>query len=447
MKSIRQCVGSVVLGTLCTVAGAQYHQVCYEGPTQSVNGTVYPTGVYGCAMDVPGYCTISSQSSGMTPVTAYPPDIAVAGSFLQYRYTSVAGSFTAKFTFFDSNNTAVAERFCTVNAVGVHGNWPGRATPGAVLTGFTTDASGLAMTAIWRLQRGADASWARVPVQAPADFVAVGGGAMGVQWNNGALVTSSQRGEMFVGDQRTWLGATTQASNAAQPHRTTAWVIGLRIHGLAPRDLAPLIQVAGADSGPTSLANAAAAAGITLGTVLVGGSAHARSTGAVPPFNQLGQLLTASAPTFRRLLDCSVGFRCRILGIETAGWRAESKDHVIADPGFVNAQTFSLPATISVGGRSFSVLNRVVSATSAEVAHPTIDVGGLRGEFALTGIGAFVNWRRFDTLGNQLAAGNLLWRLEPRADLGGATVASKDHVVPSPATITAHAIGIKLVPQ
>lgn len=447
MKAIQQVAALALLGTLCGVASAQYHQICYEGPTQTINGTVYPTGIYGCAMDVPGSCTITSQSSGMVPHTIYPPDIAVAGSFLQYRFTSVAGTFAAKVRFFDSNNTLVAERACTVNAVGVHGSWPGRATPGAVLTGFTTDASGLAMTGVWQLQRGVDGSFARLPVQAPGDFVAVGGGAMGVQWPNGALVAGNQRSEMFAGDLRTWQAATTQASNAAQPHRTTGWVIGLRIQGIAQRDLGPLLQTVGGVSGSTPLPNPTASAGINIGSVLVGGSANARSTGAVPPFNQLGQLLTMSAPTFRRILDCSVGFRCRIIGSEPAGWRAESKDHVIADPGSVSVEAYSLPGTITVAGRSYSVQNRVVTAVSAEVAHPAVDVGGLRGEFALTSVGATVNWKRFDTLGNQLAAGNLLWRVQPRADLGGASVASKDHVVPSPATITAHAIGIKLVPQ
>lgn len=446
MKPILHTATALVLGTLGAAASAQYHQICYEGPVTSVNGTVYPTGIFGCAMDVPGSCTISAQSSGMVVGTAYPPDVAAAGSFLQYRFTSVAGSFTAKASFYDSNNNLVTERACTVNAVGIHGSWRGHATAGAVLTGFTTDASGLVMTGVWQLQRGVDASFARLPVQAPSDFVAVGGGAMGVQWSNGALVASSQRGEMFTGDLRTWQAATTQASNAAQPHRTTAWVIGLRIQGIAQRDLGPLLQTTANSSGLTPLPHPTASTGIAVGSVLVGGSAHAWSTGAVPPFNQLGQLLTVSAPTFRRVLDCSAGFPCRLLGSEPAGWRAESKDHVMADPGTVRAEVFSLPSTLTIGGRNYLVQNRAVAATSTEAAHPAVDVGGLRGEFALTSVGATANWKRFDSLGNQLAAGSLLWRVQPRADLGGASVASKDHVVPSPASITAHAIGIKLVP-
>ena len=142
MKAIQQVAAMALLGTLCAVASAQYHQICYEGPVTSVNGTPFPTGIYGCAMDVPGSCTISAQSSGMVTGSAYPPDVAAAGSFLQYRFTSVAGTFTAKISFFDINNTQVAERFCTVDAVGVHGSWRGHATAGALLTGFTTDASG-----------------------------------------------------------------------------------------------------------------------------------------------------------------------------------------------------------------------------------------------------------------------------------------------------------------
>ncbi len=99
-----------------------------------------------------------------------------------------------------------------------------------------------------------------------------------------------------------------------------------------------------------------------------------------------------------------------------------------------------------MGGKTFNVQARFVSAASGIAAHPAVDVSGLRGEYALTGIGAAVDWRRYDQNGNQTAAGNLLWKLEPRADLGGASVASKDHILSSPARITGYALGIKLVP-
>ena len=72
-------------------------------------------------------------------------------------------------------------------------------------------------------------------------------------------------------------------------------------------------------------------------------------------------------------------------------------------------------------------------------------LGGYASYYALTGIGASVDWKRYNAAGNLTSFGNLVWKLEPRADLGGASVASKDHIVASPAAITGYAIGIKLV--
>ena len=63
----------------------------------------------------------------------------------------------------------------------------------------------------------------------------------------------------------------------------------------------------------------------------------------------------------------------------------------------------------------------------------------LRGDYALISIGAVANWHVFP------AMGNLLWNLQPREDLGGASVASKVHVVCSPAATTGCALGIKLI--
>jgi hypothetical protein len=40
----------------------------------------------------------------------------------------------------------------------------------------------------------------------------------------------------------------------------------------------------------------------------------------------------------------------------------------------------------------------------------------------------------------------MLWKLLPRPDIAGAEAASKDHSFSSPATVTAYAIGLKLVP-
>ena len=56
---------------------------------------------------------------------------------------------------------------------------------------------------------------------------------------------------------------------------------------------------------------------------------------------------------------------------------------------------------------------------------------------ALSGCGAFVNWS---------GAGNLLWQIQPFLSGGTQTacsVASKDHIEPSAASIHGYAIGIR----
>jgi hypothetical protein len=132
-------------------------------------------------------------------------------------------------------------------------------------------------------------------------------------------------------------------------------------------------------------------------------------------------------------------FNCTAVTAVT-GWRVESKDHGNAHPGYISTEILEMPLTITVGSAVFEVRGKHVEATSGVAAHPAADASGLRGEYAVTGIGAAVDWRSHGW------AGNLLWKLEPRADLGGASVSSKDHFWASPATITGYALGIKLVP-
>jgi len=74
-----------------------------------------------------------------------------------------------------------------------------------------------------------------------------------------------------------------------------------------------------------------------------------------------------------------------------------------------------------IGGLRYLVFNMVTTATSAVAQHPAVAVAGKMGEYALTGVGASVDWQSYGS------AGNLLWKLirapippEPKA-------ASKDH--------------------
>lgn len=451
MSASKRWVGAVVMALAGVSAQAGTHQICYEGMPQRQGAGFVSTGVFACAVDGGGRCTINPLTTAMTPRPSAPLDQAVAvpgATFAYYNFQYSTGyTYGARFEFWDAGNNRLPDRTCSVYPYGVHVGIVGNASPGAVLTGFSTDASGLATTGVWRLQATADGPFRSVEAIVPADFVIVGGGAMGVEAPNGAVVFESRRLSRTM--QRSWVASTSEASNAAQLHRTTAYAIGLRIEGVDPAQLTGLVQELSAGSGLTPLAHPTAQVmqPVIGGSVILSGGIAARADPS-NALNQIGQFATRTAPVIGSTLRCTQdpngAFHCTIVPAPV-GWAVESKDHVVAHPGSVSTQMLALPTTITVGSTTWEVRSGFVSATSPLASHPAIEVSGLRGDYALTGIGATVNWKRFDTFGNQVAMGNLLWKLEPRADLGGASVASKDHVLVSPATITGFAVGIKLV--
>jgi hypothetical protein len=155
-----------------------------------------------------------------------------------------AATFPATISFFDSQGRASGTRNCEINAIGANANGPndrGPASPGAQLTGFTTDASGLVTTGVWKLTSPTVANYNRVTLQVPADFVAVGGGALGAETPYGALVTESYQSDTIsgaeqTGDLRRWTARTSDLTYP-QPHQTTVYAIGMRVAGKAARDL------------------------------------------------------------------------------------------------------------------------------------------------------------------------------------------------------------------
>jgi vibriolysin len=121
-----------------------------------------------------------------------------------------------------------------------------------------------------------------------------------------------------------------------------------------------------------------------------------------------GNLLTASFPN------------------SDTSWEARSKDHDIADPAQITAYAIGMRSNTGAS------LQRIVkSATGAVAAHPTAQVA-LPAGWILSGGGAFDNWE---------GAGNLLTASYPLGMSWHA--AGKDHKDPSPAAITAYAIGIR----
>ncbi|MCW5632393.1 MAG: hypothetical protein KIT17_03585 [Rubrivivax sp.] len=448
MSRLAQLAAGIALGVACAGAAARMHQICFEGPPQPQGTGYVPTAIFGCAIDGTGTCTISAR--GLTERKLSPLDVGLQspGTFRHFEGAGTA-PMSATITFVDNGITVT--RSCTVTPFGAIPPY-GHGTPGAVLTGFSTDSSGLATTGVWKLQTATN-HVGNVHVYVPAGFVVVGGGAMGTDSPIGALIS----GSWLFGYQnhaQEWFALTAEGGGAAQPHRPTVFVIGLRIEGMTSHELRLLVNPNGhgnatassSSVGQGSLGQPADQVSAPSGRVVVGGGFIACPTSGCGG----GQFTTVSAPLVDGYTQCDPapngGFECHFVILNVRGWRSESKEHIVAAPGSIATQVIALPPTVSVGGTTYNVRARVVSATSGIAAHPAVDVGGLRGEFALTGIGAAVDWRRYDQAGNQTAAGNLLWKLEPRADLGGASVASKDHVISSPARITGYALGIKLVP-
>ena len=81
-------------------------------------------------------------------------------------------------------------------------------------------------------------------------------------------------------------------------------------------------------------------------------------------------------------------------------------------------------------------LKRRVRRQCAVAAHPSA-VANVPAGYALSGCGAFVNWS---------GAGSLLWRIQPFLSGGTQTacsVASKDHIQSSAASIYGYAIGLR----
>jgi hypothetical protein len=453
----------LVAGMWSSTAWAGQHSICFEDAPQQVAANLWqPTAVWACHADSGGSCRIVSINGAGTRVYANVP-ASLPGVYEKYRMAS-AGTFTATIAFSDGNGVA-STRTCTVNASGIYGLQNGWASTGALLTGYTSDSSGLVSTGVWKLEEQATAGSGTLEVVVPRDFVAVGGGAQGADLPYGALIRWSDYVVRPTANPppnynayRTWMANTVDMSIAdpkfANPHRRTVYAIGMRIGNLFPSELVQLLCSSKQDAYPSIAAHPSSQVTFPVGQlsacpanhVHLGGTIQASADHTNSPGSLVGQYATQTAPIVEIVpANCASG-PCTPRR-KVVGWQVASKDHLASHWGTANTALTSLSNTISLDGRPYAVKSNVVMATSPEASHPAVDVSGLRGEYALVGIGASVDWRRYDAFGNLISAGNLLWKLEPRPDLGGVSVASKDFVYNSPATITGYAIGIKLVPM
>lgn len=422
---------ALVAGTLTvsTAYAAGHHQICYEGP--SFNSA--PTFAVQCRSDVPGTtCSISAPASTSGSYT--PP----AGASTVRTYQGQPGTtYTATISFSDGT-----QRSCTTYLAGYFTS-AGRAyatAPGATaatLTGYTTDQSGLVMTGVWTSRTTTAQRVQRNVVGVPKDFVVTGGGALGTNFPSGALISKLRpTGDL---EEREW-AVETQDAIAADPHNNETYAIGMKIQGIGPVGMRNLVVWTSGSSNTAAqpFGQVFPPAGFEA---ILGGGAAAYSQTAF----QLGQYLTASGPIPAISSFCWRGACPDEFG--ATGWAAASKDHGTSAIGWVTPWLSSMPPTVQIGATTYAVETYSRGVTSGSAPHPAIVVPGQSGTFALTGVGARVNWQTLGGgRGSVGSAGNLLWKLVPRADLAGVEASSKDHVYSSPATITGYALGIRLVP-
>jgi hypothetical protein len=229
-----------------------------------------------------------------------------------------------------------------------------------------------------------------VDVNVPAGFKILGGGALDHWSGMGNLLTAS-----YPKGLQTWSVAGKDHEQVS-PASISAYALALQ----DPNDQWDVF-IKKETSNPAQHPQAVAT--LPDGYVLTGGGAFVDWHGA-------GNLLTASFPT------------------SDSAWEARSKDHDVVDPASISAYAIGIRPRTGTP----KVVHTIKSATGLAAAHPSASVC-LGPGFALSGGGAIDNWE-----GN----GNLLTGSFPQ---GGCWFASgKDHVHPSPATITAYAIGIRL---
>ncbi|GAA4804451.1 M4 family metallopeptidase [Lysobacter hankyongensis] len=233
-------------------------------------------------------------------------------------------------------------------------------------------------------------------VTVPSDYVVIGGGGEGKENPQGNLLTASYPNSGLTA----WLVSTKDHVNP-DPVRVRAWAIGLKVAGMSAAQVRSSLNVSTATS--AFVAHPDITANLPGGYVLVGGGFKVNWSGS-------GNIATASAPS-------------------GTGWRVRSKDHYVSSPATAQAFAIGFPASVAGIGTFASTVN---SALSGVAAHPTT-TASLAGGYALTGCGAFVNWS-----GN----GNVLWKIRPLSP-AGCSVASKDHIQSSAASIYGYAIGLR----
>ncbi len=264
------------------------------------------------------------------------------------------------------------------------------------------DASGKITVAVFERSAGNEqAHFTDFAIDVPEGFVAIGGGIRATNLGSGNLITAS-----YPNDQLTAWIVSSKDHLYPNPVRIVGYAIGLKIEGLTQQQLMKYISVGVQSSSWVSHPDTSS--GVPEGYQLIGGGVRVDWSGA-------GNLVTASYPE------------------NNFSWRVKTKDHVTSSPATAFAYAIGIKKALPGIGR---VSVDITSTSSGSAGHPASAVTVTPG-YALTSCGANVHWQ---------GAGNLLWKIKPLTEgsFHGCEVASKDHKIVSPATITSYAVGIRL---
>ncbi|MEO6195724.1 MAG: hypothetical protein ABIS20_22100 [Thermoanaerobaculia bacterium] len=229
-----------------------------------------------------------------------------------------------------------------------------------------------------------------VELEIPSEFKIIGGGAFD-HWNKpGNLLTAA-----YPKGLHSWFAAGKDHEDVS-PSSITAFAIA--VHD--PKDEWDVI-IKPETSNPA--AHPQAVATLPGGYTLTGGGAFVDWRGA-------GNLLTASFPN------------------NESTWEARSKDHDISDPSRITAYVIGMKHRAG----AIELKSTIKCSVGSSEPHPKAQVC-LDSGWILSGGGAFDNWN---------GEGNLLTASYPQGLCWLA--AGKDHKRPSPASITAYAVGIRI---
>ena len=242
-----------------------------------------------------------------------------------------------------------------------------------------------------------------------ADMIVIGGGAEATDAPQGAYLTASYPSADFT----QWL-ASSKDHVHANAHNLRVFAIGLKIDGVTPQQLSSKVKLF--SSAPVLDSHPQATATVDAGYILTGGGffidwAQFNANG--------GNLATASMP------------------INSTSWHAKSKDHIIGNKALLTCHAIGIMQNFSIGNLLIKLQGDSQSNVSSPASHPSTTCV-LASGFALTGVGAFADWK---------TQGSLIWKLRPTTQVAPSPqeseVGSKDLDNPEAIAITAYALGIK----